>query len=229
MRVTVLTYTVPHKKTYDVLCLLKTKGYENVDVLSAPMTYSKKLRPSVAHRPDMGYLVPSTEEVCRAFGYAYHESPDFYEADGADVCLVCGAGIIPQGFVDTHRIVNAHPGYIPFARGLDALKWAILEGAPVGVTTHFLGAEVDAGEVIERRKLELHAEESFFELGMRVYRTEVDMLVNALEKLDEPHCFVPAGETVQHRRMPRELEREMLRKYDAALLDLEEHSCNSGI
>ncbi|WP_101723325.1 formyltransferase family protein [Eggerthella timonensis] len=228
MRIAILTYPVPHKKTYDALCLLKTKGYEDVEVLASPMTYAKKARPAVAHRPDMGYLVPSTENVCRAFGYGYREISGYGEADGADVYLVCGAGIIPQGFVDAHRIVNAHPGYIPFARGLDALKWAVLEGAPVGATTHFLGGEVDAGEVIERRELELRAEESFFELGTRVYRTEVSMLVNALEKLDEPHEYVPAGSTVQHRRMPRELEREMLRRYEAALLDLEEQHAVQG-
>ena len=92
--------------------------------------------------------------------------------------------------------MNAHPGYIPLARGLDALKWAVLEGLPVGATTHFLGNEVDAGEVIERRELEIRSAESFFELGMRVYRTEVDMLVRALEKLDEPHEFIASGGTI---------------------------------
>ena len=222
MRIGVLTYTVPHKKTYDALCLLKTKGYDDVEALAYPMTYSKKSRPSVAHRPDMGYLVPSTEEACRAFGYGYREISSYDEAEGKDVYLVCGAGIIPQEFVDGNRIVNAHPGFIPLARGLDALKWAVLEGSPVGATTHFLGTEVDAGEVIERRELGMRARESFFELSMRVYRTEIDMLVGSLEKLEEPHEFVPAGATVLHRRMPKELEREMMRRYEAAVRDLEE-------
>ena len=229
MRAAILTYTIPHKKTYDALCLLKTKGYENVEVFSSPMTYKKKVRPLVAQRPDMGYLVPTTEETCRMFDYGYSEVLDVREANGADVYLVCGAGIIPQEFVDTHRIVNAHPGFIPFARGLDALKWAILEGAPVGVTTHFLGSEVDAGEVIERRELELRAEESFFELAMRVYRTEVSMLVGALERLNEPHEYVPAGDSVLHRRMPGELEFEMLREYEVAISSLREDRCSSGI
>ena len=38
----VLTYNVPHKKTYDVLCLLKASGYENVKVYAMPMKYKKK-------------------------------------------------------------------------------------------------------------------------------------------------------------------------------------------
>lgn len=221
MRIAVLTYTVPHRKTYDVLCLLKVRGYEDVCVLASPMTYRKKSNPLVAYRPDMGHLVPEAKETCRAFGFGYREIADYGEAEGADVYLVCGAGIIPQGFVDSHRIVNAHPGYIPLARGLDALKWAVLEGLPVGATTHFLGNEVDAGEVIERRELEIRSAESFFELGMRVYRTEVDMLVRALEKLDEPHEFIASGGTILHRRMPRDLELEMLREYESIVSEVE--------
>lgn len=213
MRIAALTYDVPHRKTYDALCLLKTRGYDQVDVFAHPMTYVKKTFPLVAHRPNMGYLVPETKAVCEAFGYSYTEIETYEEAHGSDVYLVCGAGIIPQGFVDSHRIVNAHPGYIPRARGLDALKWAVYEGEPVGVTTHFLGEEVDAGEVIERRRLDLVEGESFFELGMRVYRNEVEMLVGALEKLEEPHEFVDAQGTVLHRRMPVATERDMLAKY----------------
>lgn len=40
--------------------------------------------------------------------------------------------------IQKYRIINAHPGYIPVVRGLDSLKWAIVEGLPIGVTTHLL-------------------------------------------------------------------------------------------
>lgn len=214
MKVAVLTYDVPHRKTYDTLCLLKVRGYEGITVLAYPLSYKKSYRPTVAHRPDMGYLVPSTEESCASFSYSYQLISSYDEADGFDAYLVCGAGLIPQAFVETHRIINAHPGLIPFARGLDALKWAILESQPIGVTTHLLGDEVDAGTIIERRELELRADESFFELGMRVYCNEIDMLVGALVKLDEPHDYIGVANSVLHRRMPAELERKMLLAYE---------------
>lgn len=214
MRIAVLTYDVPHRKTYDALCLLKTQGYDDVTIFAHPMTYSKKKRPLIAHRPDMSILVPSTQDVCRTVSFDYCSIEDYGQADGADVYLVCGAGIIPQDFVNSHRIVNAHPGYIPRARGLDALKWAIYEGEPIGVTSHLLGREIDAGEIIERREIPISPAESFFELGMRVYWNEVDMLVGALRKLNEPHEFISAGDTVLHRRMPAETEMEMLRRYE---------------
>lgn len=222
MKVALLTQPVPHKKIFDVLCLPKTKGYEEVDVLASLMTYAKKSRPAVAYRPGMGRSAPSTEGACWAFGYGYREISSYDEADGADIRLVCGAGIIPPGVRGRapHRVVSF---------GLHSLRTRSRRPQvgrprrrPVGVTTRFLGDRIDAGEIVERRELELRAKESFFELGMRIYSTEVSMLVNALEKLDEPHEYVPSGNTVKNRRMLRELERKMQRRYEAALLDLEE-------
>lgn len=215
MKIVVLTYTVPHRKTYDTLCLLKTKGYEDVTVIAKPMSYTKKKMPSVQHRPSMDYLVPSTELVCDSFNYTYVIRPDYLQKDFDDaIVLVCGAGLIPQEIVDNTRIINAHPGYIPNTRGLDALKWAILEDEPIGVTTHYLGDQVDAGEVIERRELPIQPNESFFELSMRVYYNEIDMLVNALENLDASHMFIDAADSELHRRMPTELEEKMMLRYE---------------
>lgn len=214
MRVAVLTYSVPHRKTYDTLCRLKSEGYDDVTVFAHPLTYQKKIAPVVRHRPDMSYLVPGTKKVCASFGYRYEEIARYTEAAGRDVYLVGGAGLIPQSFVDTHLIVNAHPGYIPWARGLDALKWAVLEGLPIGVTTHLLGSEVDAGWMIERRELSLRSDEAFYELGMRVYYNEIEMLVGALVKLNEPHDYIEAGNSIVHRRMSASLEMKMLSIYN---------------
>lgn len=50
MMVHILTYTTPHRKTYDALCLLKAKGYENVTVWAVPMMYQKRYSPLVLHR-----------------------------------------------------------------------------------------------------------------------------------------------------------------------------------
>lgn len=215
MKIAVLTYTTPHRKTYDTLCLLNAKGYRDIAVYAHPFTYTKKHKSLVSHRPDMRYLVPSIQDTCKMLGYSYQMFESFEEIDGEDVYLIGGSGLIPQEFVHNHRIVNSHPGWIPLARGLDALKWAILEDAPIGVTTHFIGEEVDAGEIIDRRELHIVEGEQFYELGMRVYLNEIDMLVGSLKKLDEKHMYVSGGSTQIHRRMPIELEQEMISKYNS--------------
>ena len=39
--------------------------------------------------------------------------------------LIGGAGILPKKLVNSMKIINSHPAYLPYVRGLDSLKWAI--------------------------------------------------------------------------------------------------------
>ncbi|MCR5688228.1 MAG: phosphoribosylglycinamide formyltransferase [Lachnospiraceae bacterium] len=214
----VLTYNVPHRKTYDTLCLLKAKGYEDVAVFGQKMTYVKKRQPLIAHRPELNMDIPDAKTLCKNFGYGYSEG-DFGETvtekyDDA-VFLLCGAGLLPESFVAGHRIINAHPGIIPAARGLDAYKWSIWYGLPVGVTTHIIGEYVDAGEVIEQRRIYAGPYDTFHSLARRIYENEIDMLVGAVDKIDDEHIMMipPEGSEI-FKRMPEEIERQLLGKFE---------------
>lgn len=222
MTIHVLTYQKAHKKTYDTLCLLRVRRYNNVVVHATPLLYAKTYKPTIPHRPDMFYNVPDTAKVCEAFGFEYKqiENYDAIEANGEDPILICGAGILPKGFVNSHRIINAHPGYIPYARGLDALKWSLLDNLPVGVSAHFIGDEVDAGEVIERRLVDVYPQDNVLSLGLRVYAEEIDVLVNAIERIDEPHELISGEGSPVHKRMPAELEEIMLKQFEKRKKDL---------
>lgn len=216
----VLTYTVKHRKTYDVLCMLKAKGYNKVLVFAVPMKYKKTYIPLYEHRPKVNNNI-ETIDMCINFGYDYVESDGTYEnivVDKEIPILYCGAGILPDDFINSHLVINAHPGYIPLARGLDAFKWAIVDNLPIGVTTHIIGDEVDAGEIIERREIEISKNDTFHAVAQRVYENEVTMLVDALEKLDEEHEYIAAGDNVLHKRMPEDIERGLMEAFNRRLI-----------
>ncbi len=217
-RIVVLTYTVPHRKTYDTLCLLKAKGYNQVVVLAQPMTYVKKRQPIVKHRPETYAWIPATEVLCKNLGYQYIAG-EFENIVCSDYCdsifLLCGAGLLPDSFVKTHRIINAHPGYIPYARGLDAYKWSVYKGLPIGVSSHFLGEYVDAGEVIERRLIEISPYDTFHSIAQRIYENEIAMLVGAIEKANEKHeMIIPEIGSEPFKRMPAEMEEVLFEKFE---------------
>lgn len=216
MKIAVLTYNVKHRKTYDTLCLLKVMGYSNITVFAQPMSYTKKRYPQITHRPELLFHIPEPFILCSNLGYRYIEGQFEYTVDSNwkdGIFLLCGAGILPEKFVSAYRIVNAHPGFIPFARGLDAYKWSVYNGLPIGATTHFLGEYVDAGEIIERREIRVETSDTFHSVAQRVYENEIDMLVGAIEKIDEVHEFiVPDGEIFK--RMPESKERELFRKFE---------------
>lgn len=213
-KIAILTYNVRHRKTFDTLCLLKANGYENVSVYATPLHYKKSFRPLIEHRPAVGEGIPETSEICSHFSYEYWEGNlDSFHISQNDILLICGAGILPEKFIDEHCIINSHPGYIPDCRGLDSYKWAIYEGHPIGVTTHFVGRYVDAGEIIERRIIPIQHYDTFHSVAQKVYESEVSMLVGALKKLDEPHEII-IPDNIVHRRMPHDIERKLLLKFE---------------
>jgi len=216
-KVSVLTYTTKHRKTFDTLSLLRANGYADVAVYAVPFHYEKKKYPMIYHRPEMNYELPEIQELCSNFGYHYEEGQlDAFNIESDRVVLVAGAGILPKDFIDSHTVINAHPGYIPNCRGLDALKWAIFENEPVGVTTHLIGEYIDAGQVIERRKIDVYKTDTFHALAQRVYENEVSMLVEAIKNYDSHtlETIYPSGYEI-HKRMPEELEKNLIDKFDA--------------
>lgn len=214
MKIAVLTYPVKHRKTFDLLSMLKVNGYNDVYVCAIPFHYQKKKYPIYQHRPEMNYYVPSLEVICKNLNYRYAEGTlESFDIECDRIVLVAGAGILPDEFVRSHTIINAHPGYIPNCRGLDAFKWAIVDKQPIGVTTHLIGSYVDAGDVIERRNIVVYDSDTFHAVAERVYENEVSMLVEALEKYLNTEERLP-GDSELHQRMPQEIEEKLLESFD---------------
>ena len=178
------------------------------------MHYVKKKEPLVQHRPSSETVV-ATEKLALNFSYQYFciDSVRSIKESLDTVFLVCGAGILPQDFVESYQIINAHPGYIPYARGLDALKWAIYEKQPIGVTTHLLGKEVDAGTILQRKLVPIKENDTFHTVAQRQYELEIAMLVNAISLLEDEHEIILGGEFPVHKRMPPEKEQVLFEKF----------------
>ena len=236
-RICVLTYQTLHRKTMDTLFRLKASGYVNVCVYAKPFYYTKKYTPLVTHRPIIeefyNFDSPQYFDIINNLQYeirhidAYEEIRE--EAD--TIFLVCGAGLIPEKVVDKYCIINAHPGYIPMVRGLDALKWAIVENSPIGVTTHLLGKYVDAGDIIERRKVPIYHNDTFHTVAYRQYEMEIQMLVRAIEKKEQISFFTDGEDYPVHKRMPNEVEQKLYEKFEIYKVQTcqEENQWNSEI
>lgn len=212
MPIGILTYNVSHRKTYDTLCLLKAKGYRDVVVYAIPMQYQKTFKPFICHRPETIWDI-DTFSLCENLEYKYVpiDSYEDIRSDKGSIFLVCGAGILPETFISDYVVINSHPGYLPNCRGLDALKWAIYEKQPIGVTCHLIGDEVDAGEVLIREEIPVYLADSFHAVAQRVYEHEILALVNAIELL-ATHSntqYISGEGYVLHKRMPVEIDKRL--------------------
>ena len=181
-------------------------------VTRIPFHYNKKKFPFFQHRPEMNYYIPEIDSLCDNLGYKYQYGElESFNIEQDRIVLIAGAGIINEKFVADHTIINSHPGYIPDVRGLDALKWAIYEDKPIGVTTHLIGEYIDAGMIIERRIIHVFSSDTFHAVAQRVYENEVSMLVEAVEKIKYNNLenIIPNNYEL-HKRMPLEIEIKLL-------------------
>ena len=203
----VITYNIPHKKTQDVLFRLKAMGYDDVECVAFPFIKRKKFVPLVQHRV-MDLIDVNPFSLCHRLGYTYTQDVDFSKYDKI---LIGGANILSKEVIGDYEIINSHPGYMPYVRGLDSLKWAILKGLPIGVTTHVINENIDEGLIIEQRFIEVGYFDTIHSLGQKTYAMEVEMLVDAITN---PNRTMPefGYNAPPNRRMPHRLEVKMLEK-----------------
>lgn len=177
MKIGIFTYNYPHRKTHDVIFRLRMIGYDNITLLLLPFV-KRNYKPFIPHRPEPQIMAPVIQFI-NAFNIKACEYQSITQLEEFDKVLICGAGII-EGDVEKYKIINSHPGYLPDVRGLDAIKWAILEDLPIGVTTHFISKIPDAGILIKRSTIEPTPIDSFHSLAQKVYELEIKMLIYAI-------------------------------------------------
>ena len=217
----VLTYNAPHRKTQDLLFKLKIKGYNDIKVLATPWVERKNFIPLIPHRK-FDALDIDPKNYCNKLGYEFLDIEVSDISDFKDgYILIGGSGILPKSIISSGRVINSHPAYLPYIRGLDSLKWAIYYNKPIGVTTHIVSKECDAGILIRQELVPLYSWDTFHSVAYRQYELEIDMLAESIQdiktsKLEELSTI----ESEPMRRMPHSKEMELLQKFQDVINEI---------
>ena len=210
----VITYNAIHRKTQDLLIQLKLKGYQDVTVFATPWEDRVNFKPLIPHRNFKPYNF-LTKDICNRLGFKYNNIKSLDELNISDYTLIAGSGIIPKKLTDSKKIINSHPAYLPYTRGLDSLKWAIFNNQPIGVTTHIISQEVDTGWLIKKQLLPLYQWDTFHSVAYRQYQMEIEMLVDAIEDVKKSILEPISNEYCEpKRRMPHKYEIKIKEKLD---------------
>jgi methionyl-tRNA formyltransferase len=100
-------------------------------------------------------------------------------------CVAYGR-IIPVAVLSMPRLgaINLHPSMLPAYRGASPIASAIADGVrTTGVTVMHLAEELDAGDIILQREVEIAPEETAGELETRLAEIGADMMLEAIEML----------------------------------------------
>lgn len=71
-------------------------------------------------------------------------------------------------------VINVHPGLLPWLRGSDVVKHALLRNLSIGVTSHYIDEGIDTGDIITRYLLPINKDESF-----NLIKTRLNQLICA--------------------------------------------------
>lgn len=217
MHVGLITYQTGHRKTLELTLKLLTKGYR-VTLYAFPFVRRVSVSSHYPDRP-LQLWEFDVEEFCRQSGVGYRAvdgwSDDHAGALGnsgdegsVDLFLCCIAKIIPEAFIQRRTFLNCHPGLLPYNRGVDAFKWSIVNGGPLGVTLHVIDEVIDRGMILYRCPVPILSNDTLAALCQRAYDVECDLLANFDLHLQNLRCgwFVGEAHPLSRKRIPKELD-----------------------
>ena len=213
MNIVVFAYDFPHKKSQEGIFELHLNRIRPTAVIGAPKVpikfYQSKER--IAPR---GLSYEHTRDVCRCLGITYvsaaHDggaSWDVLDALKPDLGIVLGARILKRPTISKFKIgvLNMHPGILPGNRGLDNLKWSILNDLPIGVTAHLIDEHVDRGRFICSRTVPVFYDDTIRDVFLRQQDVERQEMLRALEYLakdPDPEHYDLLGKGTRYPAVP---------------------------
>lgn len=216
MKICLLTYDTPHKKTSQIFGTLINRGFTKTDLMLMPFKRRPERDVAFNHRP-FQFEGPDPRSLASLCGGSIIDYKDWKEVlDDYDFFLICGSNLIDEGFSSCGKILNSHAGLIPICRGLDSFKWAILRSEKIGNTLHIINNEADSGEIIHQLATPLYAEDDLNTFAERHYWNEIWMLSNFDKLISNPTTLVDQTNIAEPTmRMPLNVEKEMLREFEA--------------
>ncbi|TVO61890.1 formyltransferase family protein [Spiribacter vilamensis] len=73
-------------------------------------------------------------------------------ASTEDIAIFSGGGILKNSFISSanKKLLHMHPGWLPSVRGADGLFWSTLDAGSPAVTSFYMNAGIDTGDIVHR-------------------------------------------------------------------------------
>ncbi len=222
----IFAYSFPHKKSQDFILYSSSLGFR-IDAVIASRPRNLSLPPKKYRYKPIHTGLLNIRLICQNLGIPYFEVDRHNSEECSstlskltpDIGVIAGARILKNEAIEKFSIgiINFHPGLIPDVRGLDSLLWSIYLGIPLGVTAHFIDERVDAGRILRRKKVDIRQDDTFVDLSLRLYESQLSMLPEVLETAlgkRQDLEVVSFDESGYRKSFPRELEDELPKKLE---------------
>ena len=153
-------------------------------------------KPDMPKNRGMKLAMSEVKEVALAAGLPVYQ-PATFRDDAAveelralrpDVIAVVAYGkILPQELLDIPKYgcINVHGSLLPKYRGAAPIQWAVLNGdKETGITTMFMNAGMDTGDMILKEKVQIGEDETTGELWNRLKNIGAKLLIETIKKIE---------------------------------------------
>lgn len=102
-------------------------------------------------------------------------------------CVVAYGKILPQDILDIPKLgsINVHGSLLPAYRGAAPIQWAVINGdKTTGITTMYMDAGMDTGDMILKQEVEIGENETTGELWSRLSTIGAKLLVETVSQIE---------------------------------------------
>lgn len=212
MKLGIITYNKPHLKTQELLFRLQFLGYKDICLILAKFKIRKERKILISHRPNQ-FIGFSPSQIKKKLKIPFYELSQKI-IDKCDYVLIAGSNLLEAKYITKNKIINCHSGLIPQTRGLDSLKWALLNCQIVGNTLHFIDKDIDIGKVIEHRITPILQSDTIETLSLRHYNNEIDLLANFFKSIKSKNLIYYFSKKDAKKRMSFKTEKILVKNFN---------------
>jgi len=86
--------------------------------------------------------------------------------------------------IPSEAAINIHSSLLPEYKGVSPSFWSLLhDESKTGITVHYMDEKIDAGDIIRRKPIDIHEDDTLHTLNKRVAEQGSDLLFEALEAI----------------------------------------------
>ncbi len=224
LKVGVFAYNFKHWKTQVGIQNLCISGYKPEVILAADPVELKFYKSKIRVGPKDLFLW-HPKELAEFYEIDYdvvehnsEKTSEIVRSKNLDVGIILGARILkPIAFENFNiGVINMHPGILPINRGLDNLKWAILNNHPQGVTSHIIDSKIDRGYKILQERINIYEDDTLIDLHLRLQNLEQKLMIDSLKFLENNE--IDSLELLErgryYRSVPPELESTLMNSFE---------------
>tara|TARA_B100000953_G_C18023008_1_gene421075 strand:- start:436 stop:1152 length:717 start_codon:yes stop_codon:yes gene_type:complete len=176
----------------EMLSQLINSGFIPSLIIEENSEGGKTEREKFEYRLGSNPLAPKMQSQIEKYNIPFVEVPihndehciEYIEKANPDLIVFGGTRIIRGKILEYGEnkggVLNSHPGLLPECRGSASPAWSVHEGIKIGSSCHFCSSDIDAGDLVGKREIEVRKEDDYHVLCYKTSVVASNLMVEAV-------------------------------------------------